>query len=193
MLGTLLPRWCSQVSPASSRSVDRVRCSQFASIWIRVRQASRPNSYASLPARSRSGGSSSSATVSTSCATFCGSPFATCAKSAIACADAPTVAWSLALYLIGSALAGAGAGLLFKAGIGTAIAAANPTARAGVLSAFFVIAYLGMAVPPVLLAVATHFTSQRAAMIGFGCAIAAISVIAAGIQTSAARVPQPAG
>jgi Major Facilitator Superfamily len=100
---------------------------------------------------------------------------------------------SLALYLIGSALAGAGAGLLFKAGIGTAIAAADPTARAGVLSAFFVIAYLGMAVPPVLLAVATHFTSQRAAMIGFGCAIAAISVIAAGIQTSAARVPQPAG
>jgi hypothetical protein len=30
-------------------------------------------------------------------------------------------------------------------------------------------------------------------MIGFGCAIAAISVIAAGIQTAAARVPQPAG
>jgi hypothetical protein len=100
---------------------------------------------------------------------------------------------SLALYLIGSALAGAGAGLLFKAAIGTAIATAVPAARAGVLSAFFVIAYLGMAVPPVLLAVATHFTSQRAAMIGFGCAIAAISVIAAGIQTSAARVSQPAG
>jgi hypothetical protein len=100
---------------------------------------------------------------------------------------------SLALYLIGSALAGAGAGLLFKAAIGTAIATAVPAARAGVLSAFFVIAYLGMAVPPVLLAVATHFTSQRAAMIGFGCAIAAISVIAAGIQTAAARVPQPAG
>ncbi len=103
---------------------------------------------------------------------------------------------SLALYLVGSAVAGAGAGLLFKAGIGTAIAAADPVARGGVLSAFFVIAYVGTGLPPVLLAVATHFTSQRAAMIGFGCAIAAISVIAAAIQTSAvraaARTPHPA-
>jgi MFS family permease len=59
---------------------------------------------------------------------------------------------SLALYLVGAALSGAGAGLLFKAAISSAMSTADPTSRAGVLSVFFIVAYLGMGLPPILLA-----------------------------------------
>ena len=54
---------------------------------------------------------------------------------------------SLTLYLLGSAIAGAGAGLLFKAALSVAITTAEPGSTAGVLALFFVVAYLGVGLP----------------------------------------------
>jgi MFS family permease len=94
---------------------------------------------------------------------------------------------SLTIYLLGSAIAGAGAGLLFKAAVSVAITAAEPGSTAGVLARFFVVAYLGVGVPPVLLAAATQLISSRSALIVFSAVILAVSVIAAKLQATALR------
>ena len=94
---------------------------------------------------------------------------------------------SLSLYLLGSAIAGAGAGLLFKAALSVAMTTAEPGSTAGVLAVFFIVAYLGVGLPPVLLAAATHLISSRSALIVFSAAILAVSVIAARLQATALR------
>lgn len=57
---------------------------------------------------------------------------------------------SLPLFLVATAVVGAGAGMLFKTGLSQAALCAVPASRAGVLSIFFIVAYLGMGVPSVL-------------------------------------------
>jgi hypothetical protein len=94
---------------------------------------------------------------------------------------------SLTMYLLGSAIAGAGAGLLFKAAVSVAITTAEPGSTAGVLARFFVVAYLGVGVPPVLLAAATQLISSRSALIVFSAVILAVSVVAARLQATALR------
>jgi MFS family permease len=94
---------------------------------------------------------------------------------------------SLTLYLLGSAIAGAGAGLLFRAAFSVAITTAEPSSTAGVLAMFFVVAYLGVGLPPVLLAAATHLISSRSALIVFSAAILTVSVVAARLQAAALR------
>jgi len=96
---------------------------------------------------------------------------------------------SLGWYLIGSAVAGAGAGLLFKAALGSAIATAQPGATAGVLAVFFVIAYVGMGLPPILLAAAGQAVSDRVAIIAFSVAVIAVSAIATRLQAATLRRP----
>jgi len=93
---------------------------------------------------------------------------------------------SLTLYLLGSAIAGAGAGLLFKAALSVAITTAQPGSTAGVLAVFFVVAYLGLGLP-VLLTAATHLISSRSALIVFSALTLAVSVIAVRLQATALR------
>jgi MFS family permease len=93
---------------------------------------------------------------------------------------------SLTPYLLGSAIAGAGAGLLFKAALSVAITTAEPGSTAGVLALFFVVAYLGLGLP-VLLTVATHLINDRSALIAFSAVILAVSVIAVRLQAAALR------
>ena len=93
---------------------------------------------------------------------------------------------SLTLYLLGSAIAGAGAGLLFKAALSVAITTAEPGSTAGVLALFFVVAYLGLGLP-VLLTAATHLISSRSALIVFSALTLAVSVIAVRLQAAALR------
>ena len=94
---------------------------------------------------------------------------------------------SLTLYLLGSAIAGAGAGLLFKAALSVAITTAQPGSTAGVLAVFFVAAYLGLGPAPVLLTAATHLISSRSALIIFSALILTVSAIAARLQAAALR------
>jgi MFS family permease len=93
---------------------------------------------------------------------------------------------SLTVYLLGSAIAGAGAGLLFKAALSVAITTAEPGSTAGVLALFFVVAYLGLGLP-VLLTAATHPISSRSALIVFSALTLAVSVIAVRLQAAALR------
>ena len=98
---------------------------------------------------------------------------------------------SLTVYLLGSAIAGAGAGLLFKAALSVAMTTAEPGATAGVLALFFVVAYVGVGLPPVLLTAATHLISSRSALIVFSAVILAVSVIAARLQATALGTDRP--
>lgn len=81
----------------------------------------------------------------------------------------------------------AGAGLLFKAALSVAITTAEPGSTAGVLAMFFVVAYLGIGLPPVLFTAATHLISSGSALIVFSAVILAVSVIAARLQAAALR------
>jgi predicted MFS family arabinose efflux permease len=94
---------------------------------------------------------------------------------------------SLALYLVGATAAGAGAGLLFKSGLTAAMLTAADGARAGVLALFFVLAYLGMGLPPVLLAVAENYWSPRVTMIVFGSLTVTASAVATAVALRALR------
>ena len=93
---------------------------------------------------------------------------------------------SLTLYLLGSAIAGAGAGLLFKAALSVAITTAEPGSTAGVLALFFVVAYLGLGLP-VLLTAATHLIGSRSALIVFSALTLAVSAVAVRLQAAALR------
>ncbi|MFD5120127.1 MFS transporter [Streptomyces sp. NPDC058385] len=85
---------------------------------------------------------------------------------------------TLPLFLVAVSVAGAGAGLLFKSGIGWAGALAVPASRAGVLAVFFTIAYLGMGLPAILLSVIIRHTSVEATMTGFAVAVSVGAVAA---------------
>jgi MFS family permease len=70
----------------------------------------------------------------------------------------------LALFLAGGAVAGGGAGVLFKAAVGTVAAAAAPEARGEAMAGLFLIAYVGMTVPVVGMGIATQFVPPVTAM-----------------------------
>jgi hypothetical protein len=87
---------------------------------------------------------------------------------------------ALWLYLLGAAISGAGAGPLFKGAITTSATAAAPASRAGVLAVFFVIAYLGMGAPSIILTVVDRVTNPKVAMIGFAVVLSAGAAAAVG-------------
>jgi hypothetical protein len=97
---------------------------------------------------------------------------------------------ALWLYLVASATAGAGSGLLFKAGVGQVAGVAVPESRAGVLAVFFVIAYIGMGVPVILFSLAAQWAGIQPAIIAFAVLLsagAALSVVTVRRRLAAAR------
>ena len=74
---------------------------------------------------------------------------------------------SLPLLLVGGALAGAGAGAVFKGSISTVLDIAPVQAKGEALSGLFLAAYLGLAVPVLGLGLATQAFSARTALLGF--------------------------
>ncbi|MBL7256377.1 MFS transporter [Paractinoplanes lichenicola] len=74
---------------------------------------------------------------------------------------------SLAGFLIGGAIAGAGAGILFKSAVGT-IAVNAPVAQRGEsLAGLFLIAYSGLVVPVLGLGVATRYVPSTTSILWF--------------------------
>ncbi|MDX6257167.1 MAG: hypothetical protein QOJ11_3501 [Frankiales bacterium] len=84
---------------------------------------------------------------------------------------------SLAAFILGGIVTGAGAGLVFRGALVAAGATAPPEARAEVLAGFFLGAYVGLSVPVIGLGVATQYVSARAAMLVF-VVIVAIATVA---------------
>lgn len=95
----------------------------------------------------------------------------------------------LALFLVGGAVAGAGAGVLFKSGVGAVAAMAAPAVRGEALAGLFLFAYVGMIVPVLGMGIATEFVTATTAMYGFtGLLIALLAAIAT-LQLSTRRRP----
>lgn len=85
---------------------------------------------------------------------------------------------SLALFLIGGAVAGAGAGLLFKSGVGAVAAMAAPHVRGEALAGLFLIGYLGLIGPALGLGIATQYLPATTAMLWFsGFLLAMLALI----------------
>ncbi|WHP19285.1 MFS transporter [Cellulomonas sp. ES6] len=71
---------------------------------------------------------------------------------------------SLPLFLVGGAVTGAGAGLLFAAAVATVSGAAEPARRGEALAGLFLVAYLGLSVPALALGLLTLRVPATAAM-----------------------------
>jgi MFS family permease len=96
---------------------------------------------------------------------------------------------SLAMFVIGGVVAGAGAGLVFKGSLAVAASAAPAGSRAEVLAGFFLGAYIGLSVPVVGLGVVTQYIPARDAMLVFA-ALAAIAIAASVSAVTRRSTPQ---
>lgn len=85
---------------------------------------------------------------------------------------------SLALFLIGGALAGAGSGCLFKAVLTQAARMAPPERRAETLAGMFLAGYVGLALPVVGLGVLTQYASAKVGLLVFGAVLATAALAA---------------
>jgi hypothetical protein len=86
---------------------------------------------------------------------------------------------SLALFMVGTAIAGAGFGAAFQGAIRTVVAAAAATERAGVLSLLFVLSYLAMGVPAIAAGARFAATGDIAATAQeFGAAVLVLAALA---------------
>ena len=81
--------------------------------------------------------------------------------------------------LIGSAVGGAGFGVAFLGAIRNLSAAIPPDDRAGVMSAFFLVAYTALSVPAVLAGLALTQFGLSATFAIFGAAVAALALLVA--------------
>ncbi|MGX6450077.1 MFS transporter, partial [Patulibacter sp. S7RM1-6] len=86
---------------------------------------------------------------------------------------------SLALFLLGGALAGAGAGALFKGTLGTVVAIATEDGRAEALAGLFLAGYVGLSVPVVGVGVVLQVASTRTALLGFAVLVLLATATAA--------------
>ncbi|MCW2670388.1 MAG: transporter [Frankiales bacterium] len=96
---------------------------------------------------------------------------------------------SLAMFVIGGVLTGAGAGLLFRGALVAAGAAAPSESRAEVLSGFFLGAFVGLSVPVVGLGIATEYAPARDVMLVFVAIVivAALASVRAVLNASSAN------
>ena len=86
---------------------------------------------------------------------------------------------SAAALLIGSVIGGAGFGLAFLGALRNLSAAIPPDQRAGVMSAFFVVAYTALSVPAVLAGLAVRPLGLELTFEIFGTVVAALALVVA--------------
>jgi hypothetical protein len=85
---------------------------------------------------------------------------------------------SLALLVLGGAIAGFGHGLAFRAGLSAVNGRAPAERRAEVASSFFVVAYAAISLPVIGEGILAQATGLRAAGLIFAGAVAALSAVA---------------
>jgi MFS family permease len=98
---------------------------------------------------------------------------------------------SLALFLAGGALTGAGAGAVFKGAVGTVIEIAPAETRAEALAGLFLAGYVGLSVPVVGAGVALQFVSPRVTLLAFA-ALVALGILSAAPRLLAGEGGRPA-
>jgi hypothetical protein len=84
-----------------------------------------------------------------------------------------TAVWlpSLQLFLVGGAVSGAGAGVLFKGAVVTVSGLTRASTRGEALAGLFLAAYAGLTVPVLSLGIAVQLAPVRYALSGFGAAV----------------------
>ena len=85
---------------------------------------------------------------------------------------------SLALFLIGGVITGAGAGALFKGVVTSVAEIAPPESRAEALAGMFLAGYIGLSVPVLGLGVMTQYLSPRVSLVIF-TGVLALAILAA--------------
>ncbi|WP_328610914.1 MFS transporter [Amycolatopsis sp. NBC_00345] len=95
---------------------------------------------------------------------------------------------SLALFLAAAAVTGAGTGMLFKNGLSLSAESAAHASRAGVLSVFFVVAYLGMGLLSITFGLLVGSYGSATTIIVLSVVLALIAV-AGTVLVPARRVP----
>jgi MFS family permease len=89
---------------------------------------------------------------------------------------------SLALFILGGAVTGAGGGAVFKGAVATVIRISRPESRAGALAGTYLAAFVGLSVPIVGAGVAlAEGVSPRVTLLGFAIAVA-IGIVASAIK-----------
>ncbi|MGI5136427.1 MULTISPECIES: MFS transporter [unclassified Streptomyces] len=94
---------------------------------------------------------------------------------------------TLWLFLTAATLAGAGSGILFKAGLVQSVTAAAPASRAGVLAVYFVVAYAGLGLPSILFSELIRHLSMPTTMVCFSVVLSAGAVLAAAVAVRSER------
>lgn len=102
---------------------------------------------------------------------------AACASGLVAIA-AGAVIPSLALFLVGGVVSGAGVGILFRSAIATAAGLAAPGARGGTLALIFLIAYCGLALPVIAVGVSLQFADETSVLLAFTSLVFAATISA---------------
>ena len=102
---------------------------------------------------------------------------------------------SLALFLIGAAVASAGIGAIVRGSLTVVITTAGPDDRAGALATFFIAGYAGVSLPVVGVGLALQHLSPRVTLLIFAVAVAVVILAAAPIlvrpAAGAAQRPGP--
>ncbi|WP_036488894.1 MFS transporter [Nocardioides sp. Iso805N] len=98
---------------------------------------------------------------------------------------------SLPLLVVAGIVVGAGAGTSFKAAVASVIELAPPAARGETLAGLFLISYLGMSVPVILLGVLLQYVAIDPSILTFGVVMLALLALAA-VMVTASRRRQPA-
>ncbi|MFJ3672934.1 MFS transporter [Streptomyces sp. NPDC090106] len=81
---------------------------------------------------------------------------------------------NLALFVVAGAVVGAGAGMLFKSAVGAVAAMAAPARRGEALAGLFLVSYVGLALMPVGLGVATLYVTTATALTWFAGVVLAL-------------------
>jgi hypothetical protein len=74
---------------------------------------------------------------------------------------------SLALFLAGGGMVGAGAAALFKATLGSVVAISPPDKLGEALAGFFLSGYVGLSLPAIAVGIALQFASARDTLLAF--------------------------
>jgi MFS family permease len=97
---------------------------------------------------------------------------------------AAVLAGSVWLFVLGGILAGIGLGLGFRASVATAASLAEPPQRGEVLAALFLAAYVGLAIPVVLIGLALIWVPTSVVLVVFSAVLLTL-VLVAGRRTLA--------
>lgn len=91
------------------------------------------------------------------------------------------------VLVVGGVVTGAGAGTLFKAGVGTVVSVTAGGSRAEALAGLFLSAYAGMSLPVVLLAILLRVMSTGTAVLVFGTLMLVLLAAASFLLRSGSR------